>query len=777
MYCRHDIVTPGALNPLSRVSLSCVLSATMAKAEKLKKSSKVKEDKPEKKSKKDKTEVKNGVTKKVSKKKKDAKAVEVAASQVVDGKVKASPKRARTDAETPKKEKKPKVEAEAALVDATPPEKEEKKQENLLDEFELNNNIKERLRSKGIEALFPIQAACIPHALGGKDVVGRARTGCGKTLAFVLPTVELIMRENCRPASGSANVICLLPTRELAKQVHTEFEFIGQAGGLSSTCLYGGSPYPPQEQKLRRGVHIIVGTPGRVQDHIDRGTLKMQKLRVRILDECDEMLNMGFADSVEKILAAASDSAAVQTMLFSATMPPWVRSLQQQYLRGDAAFVDLVGTEKQKAAATVAHKILYAHWQERTAIIKDLIKCYGFSGRTIIFADTKNDTDETAQEMSQTIAAKALHGDIAQSQREVTLRSFKEGNFNVLVATDVAARGLDISNVELVIQMNPPRDPETYIHRSGRTGRAGATGICITLCSRNREDLVPYIEKKAGFTFERIGPPQPKDMAAIAAGIAVEKIGEVQDSVVPWFTEAARALLETEGSAEAALAKALAKTTGITAMQSRSLLNANNQFVTLKFDAPVEMNNKSYVWTYLKQALNDQVKVDQATRMTLTLDGKGAVFDVPHAMADTFIEGCNIDGKGAVSIADSLPELKQQESFGGGYNSRGSWGGSRMAAVAMVGAGEDMGEGEGVEGGTAVVAGVRVADLVGGGAEGVGGDVDISLGEAGIWWHSVTNSALRCHRAGGTEQIDARNTAAKFDGGWVIQQPCDIDMT
>eukprot|EP00879_Flechtneria_rotunda_P032551 GHRR01035775.1.p1 GENE.GHRR01035775.1~~GHRR01035775.1.p1 ORF type:complete len:314 (+),score=114.36 GHRR01035775.1:127-1068(+) len=312
------------------------------------------------------------------------------------------------------------------------------------------------------------------------------------------------------------------------------------------------------------------------------------------------MLNMGFVDDVEKILNAGAASSSgnsttaepgsnasggqLHTLLFSATMPSWVKDITRRFLVKQHKLVDLVGTEKLKAATTIRHLMLPAHWTQRVSLVTDLVACYGCGGRSIVFTETKNDANELAGSLSEVVGARALHGDIAQAQREATLAGFRSGKFSVLVATDVAARGLDISGVELVIQVEPPKDPETYIHRSGRTGRAGHTGVCITLVGRKHEDRIPFIEKRAGFKFERVGAPQPAEMASIAAERAIEMLRDMDRGLVPWFKGAAASLLaEVNGDAETALAIALAKITGNTGMKARSLLTAHDGFTTLLF--------------------------------------------------------------------------------------------------------------------------------------------------------------------------------------------------
>eukprot|EP00897_Mesotaenium_endlicherianum_P010166 jgi/Mesen1/9178/ME000591S08495 len=371
--------------------------------------------------------------------------------------------------------------------------------------FRISEPVKKKLKEKGIECLFPIQAQTFDMVMDGSDIVGRARTGQGKTLAFVLPILERLVEVSGIGAGGrraygrAPSVIVLTPTRELAKQVATDFEHLGGALGLATLCVYGGAPMPPQESALRRGVDIVVGTPGRIKDHLERGTLNLKTLQYRVLDEADEMLNMGFVDDVETILdlgalpeegpqdrgpggrgedegerereapaaavpldaarpGAVSDPEKVQTLLFSATLPGWVKDISERFLKKGRKTVDLVGEEKMKASASVKHLLLPCHWTQRGQVVTDLVSCYGNDGRVIVFTETKHDATEVTQSLAH-LSARALHGDIPQSQREVTLAGFRSGKFMVLVATDVAARGLDINDVQLVIQVHLARPP------------------------------------------------------------------------------------------------------------------------------------------------------------------------------------------------------------------------------------------------------------------------------------------------------------------------------
>ena len=566
--------------------------------------------------------------------------------------------------------------------------------ENHVSNFNLSKEVCARLETKGITSLYSIQAQCFQPILDGKDLVGRARTGCGKTLAFVLPIVEVINRENPMPASGRRvqgrrPVVALLaPTRELAKQVHSDFQHIGQAFGLTSICVYGGAPYGEQERALRQGCDIVIGTPGRVKDHLDRKTLSFEKLRFRVLDEADEMLNMGFVEDIETILNHAKDNANLQTVLFSATLPKWVADISKRFLVPGYTTIDLVGDEKQKASGSVQHMLINCQWSERTDLVCDLIRAkVPGNGRVIVFCDTKRDCGELQEALQKELekGAKALHGDVNQSQREVVLDGFRKNKFQTLVATDVAARGLDISGVELVVQCEPPKEAETYIHRSGRTGRGGATGICVTLCTPRNEWAIPNIERKGGFKFVRIGPPQPAEMVAAAAKIVIQQVRAVHKGAAKMFMDAARELL-AEGAGEhdegadptEMLAAALAKLAGHGELRQRSLLTSHTGQTTLLFTAGnnTEIRTPTYVWNFLKQRMDE--KDIQLRRLTLQANSKGAVFDVPSELQEKFLALSGTKGPTpiTISVCEELPELVMKPPQSGGYGG-GRGGGGR----------------------------------------------------------------------------------------------------
>ncbi|KAJ4877435.1 DEAD-box ATP-dependent RNA helicase 7 [Raphanus sativus] len=559
---------------------------------------------------------------------------------------------------------------------------------NAVSNFRISDPLKDKLKEKGIEALFPIQATTFDMVLDGADLVGRARTGQGKTLAFVLPILESLIngpaKSKRKNGYGRApSVLVLLPTRELAKQVYADFEAYGGSVGLTSCCVYGGDPYAPQEHKLKRGVDIVVGTPGRIKDHIERRNLDLTYLQFRVLDEADEMLRMGFVDDVELILGKVEDPKKVQTLLFSATLPGWVQNIAARFLKQDKKTIDLVGNDKMKASNSVRHIALPCNKQAMSRLIPDIISLYSSGGSTIIFTETKDQASELSGLLP---GARALHGDIQQSQREITMAGFRKGKFSTLVATNVAARGLDINDVQLIIQCEPPRDVEDYIHRSGRTGRAGNTGVAVMLYD-SRKSGVSRIEKQAGIKFEHVSAPQPNDIARAVGMEAAEKITQVCDSVVPAFMAAAKELLESSGvSAEVLLAKALAKTAGFTEIKKRSLLTSMENHVTLLFEAGKPIYTPSFVCGVLKRILPDD-RANSIEGLTLTADGQAAVFDVAQSDVDQFIAAARKNASVSLEVVKELPKLQEREPAqrrfgrpgggGQGFNNRGR-GGSRF---------------------------------------------------------------------------------------------------
>ncbi|MES2150616.1 MAG: DEAD/DEAH box helicase [Pseudomonadota bacterium] len=342
------------------------------------------------------------------------------------------------------------------------------------------------MKEVGYETPSPIQAATIPLLLANRDVLGQAQTGTGKTAAFALP---ILSRIDIKQQSPQALV--LAPTRELAIQVAEAFQtYAAHIKDFHVLPIYGGQSYGPQLSALRRGVHVVVGTPGRVIDHLEKGSLDLSKLKTLVLDEADEMLRMGFIDDVEQILQKTPDTR--QTALFSATMPSVIKRIAKTYLR-DAAEVTVAA--KTGTADNIRQRYWLVSGMQKLDALTRILEAEPFDGM-IIFARTKLGTEELANRLqARGFAATAINGDMQQTQRERTIAQLKEGKIDILVATDVAARGLDVERISHVINYDVPSDPESYTHRIGRTGRAGRSGEAILFITPREKNLLKAIER------------------------------------------------------------------------------------------------------------------------------------------------------------------------------------------------------------------------------------------------------------------------------------------
>ncbi|MFT7652999.1 MAG: ATP-dependent RNA helicase DeaD [Limisphaerales bacterium] len=342
------------------------------------------------------------------------------------------------------------------------------------------------LESVGYETPSPIQVQAIPVLLKGNDLLGHAPTGTGKTAAFALPLIARTKVEETH-----VQVMVLTPTRELALQVAEAFQtYAANVKGFHVLPIYGGQDYGPQLQRLRRGVHVVVGTPGRVRDHLQRGTLKLDKLSTIVLDEADEMLRMGFKDEVEWILQQTPNKR--QVALFSATMPPAIKSIAKRYMREPR---EISIKSKSATAETIRQRYWLVSGVRKLEALTRILEFEPIDG-VLIFVRTKSATSELADRLeARGYAAAAMNGDMAQRAREQTVERLKRGTLDVLVATDVAARGLDVSRISHVINFDIPYDTEAYIHRIGRTGRAGRTGEAILFVAPREQRMLGAIEK------------------------------------------------------------------------------------------------------------------------------------------------------------------------------------------------------------------------------------------------------------------------------------------
>lgn len=350
----------------------------------------------------------------------------------------------------------------------------------------------------GYETPSPIQAQVIPHMLAGKDVLGQAQTGTGKTAAFALPILSTIDLNQKDP-----QVLVLAPTRELAIQVAEAFQrYAGRLRGFHVLPIYGGQDYNTQLRQLKRGAHVVVGTPGRVMDHMRRGTLVLNNLKVLVLDEADEMLRMGFIDDVEWILEQSPDDK--QIALFSATMPSQIRKIAQKYLHEPCEVTIKVTTA---SAENIRQRFWLVSGVHKLDALTRILEVETFDGM-IIFVRTKTATVELAEKLeARGYSAAAINGDMSQALRERAINHLKQGKLDILIATDVAARGLDVDRITHVVNYDIPYDTESYVHRIGRTGRAGRTGDAILFIAPRERKLLFNIEKATKQRVEEMGLP------------------------------------------------------------------------------------------------------------------------------------------------------------------------------------------------------------------------------------------------------------------------------
>ncbi|GAA4264899.1 DEAD/DEAH box helicase [Frondihabitans peucedani] len=367
----------------------------------------------------------------------------------------------------------------------------------------LSDAVLKAVRDIGYEVPSAIQAATIPTLLAGRDVVGLAQTGTGKTAAFALPILSRLDASAKKPQA-----LVLSPTRELALQVCEAFEqFASGMRGVHVLPIYGGQAYGVQLSALRRGVHVVVGTPGRIMDHLAKGTLDLSELKYLVLDEADEMLKMGFAEDVETILADTPDDK--QVALFSATMPPQIRRISKQYLN-DAE--EITVKNKTTTSANTTQRYLMVSYPQKVDALTRILEVENFEGM-IVFVRTKSETETLAEKLrARGYSAAAISGDVAQAQRERTVNQLKSGKLDILVATDVAARGLDVDRISHVVNYDIPIDTESYVHRIGRTGRAGRSGAAISFVTPRERRLLGAIEKATRQPLTQMQLPSVEDV-------------------------------------------------------------------------------------------------------------------------------------------------------------------------------------------------------------------------------------------------------------------------
>ncbi|MCP5029509.1 MAG: DEAD/DEAH box helicase [Actinomycetia bacterium] len=371
----------------------------------------------------------------------------------------------------------------------------------------VSDDIVQALQSRGITDAFPIQAMSLPEALEGKDVCGKAKTGSGKTLAFGIPVVERVgQAEPGRPLA-----LMLVPTRELATQVVEELEPLCVGRDRRILAIYGGANIETQISKLKRGVEIVVATPGRMIDLLDRGEVSVADVEYIVIDEADRMADMGFLPQVEWILRRIEGDT--QTLLFSATLDGVVNGLIKRY-QTDPSMHEV--EEEDVTVDEMTHRFIQVHNMDKTKVVASISRQ---NSRTLVFTRTKRMADKLAANLAKEgVKSAAIHGDLRQTAREKSLARFMEGSLPVLVATDVAARGIHVDNVEAVIHFDPPEDHKTYLHRSGRTARAGESGLVVTLVLWDQELEVKRIQKRIGLDIPMVemfsNDPRLEDLVA-----------------------------------------------------------------------------------------------------------------------------------------------------------------------------------------------------------------------------------------------------------------------
>ncbi|KAL7584428.1 hypothetical protein Lser_V15G44808 [Lactuca serriola] len=558
----------------------------------------------------------------------------------------------------------------------------------------LPQRLVETLVKRGITKLFPIQRAVLVPALEGRDIIGRAKTGTGKTLAFAIPIIKKLTEEDeqnrNRIVGRMPRVLVLAPTRELAKQVENEIK--ESAPYLQTVCVYGGVSYTLQKNQLSRGVDIVVGTPGRLIDLVNSNILKLGEVQFLVLDEADQMLAVGFEEDVEVILQKLPSQR--QSMLFSATMPGWVQKLSRKYLKSPLT-IDLVGDQDEKLAEGIKLYAIQSTSTSKRSMLGDLVTVYAKGGKTIIFTQTKRDADEVSLGLTSSIVSEALHGDISQHQRERTLNGFRQGKFTVLVATDVASRGLDIPNVDLVIHYELPNDPETFVHRSGRTGRAGKEGKAILMYTNNQRRTVRSLEQDVGCKFEYISPPAVEDLLDSSVKQVIATLSCVHNDSIEFFTPTAQKLIDEKGTR--ALAAALAHMSGFSQPpSSRSLITHEKGWMTLQMTRDSESSLQGYMSARTVTGFLSSVYATAAGalgKIHVIADKKvqGAVFDLPEEIAKNLLTKEMPPGTTITKI-NKLPVLedngpasdfygrfsnRERSSRGGGGSRREGSGGSR----------------------------------------------------------------------------------------------------
>jgi len=470
-----------------------------------------------------------------------------------------------------------------------------------FDALGLNAAILRSLEDMGFEEPSPIQAEAIPPLLEGKDLIGQAQTGTGKTAAFAIPILQMLRPELSRPQA-----LVLAPTRELALQVAEEFAKLGKHMRVRELALYGGSPIDRQIRALRAGVSVVIGTPGRVLDHLQRGTLKLDQVRTLVLDEADEMLDMGFIEDIETIMS--NMPAERQTVCFSATIPDPIAKLTRRYMNDP---LRITMAREELMAPRIEQAYFEIRERDRVDALTRIIDHEAIS-RCLVFCRTKRSCDEVSSALqARGYLAEAIHGDLNQAQRNRVLSRFKEGQLELLIATDVAARGLDVENLSHVINYDIAQAPESHVHRIGRTGRFGREGTAFTLIHPREFRQLKFIERQTKARIARRTVPTPTDVAERALEMLGQQVGALVEQgagQTEQFADMAGRLLEEHEPQRvvAALLSTIANPKGAPAVgpeAARRTVGAAGGF-----DFPETGAEKGYVRLFMNIGSRDNVR-------------------------------------------------------------------------------------------------------------------------------------------------------------------------
>ncbi|MDK9697279.1 MAG: DEAD/DEAH box helicase [Siculibacillus sp.] len=392
-------------------------------------------------------------------------------------------------------------------------------------DFGLAEPILAALATAGYETPTPIQTQAIPQVMSGRDLLGIAQTGTGKTAAFALPIIQRLTSERRRPGPHGCRSLVLAPTRELASQIAESFRSYGANLVLSVEVVFGGVSIGKQERALQRGIDVLVATPGRLLDLVDRGTCRLDAVEILVLDEADQMLDLGFIHSLKRIAKLVPKKR--QSLFFSATMPAAIAALAANYLTDP---VEVAVAPVATTVDRVEQGVFFCETREKQALLEHLLRQPSFD-RVIVFTRTKHGADRVVKHLARAgFDAAAIHGNKSQPQRERALAAFRDGEIGVLIATDIAARGIDIDGISHVVNFDLPNIPESYVHRIGRTARAGADGSAVSLCNAEERAYLKNIERLTRRQVPKL--PLPQGLAAMAAAQAKEARREIDDEVV-----------------------------------------------------------------------------------------------------------------------------------------------------------------------------------------------------------------------------------------------------